>query len=125
MADAFEPFDIVFDLTGFASTNELPMVWLKKMFQMCPPQILAAVNVSPPDLVSGPKETLISRSSPYTTPIPTLGEEYGESQQNLYLSVAVSVNRSSPLVIRANYRLRYRSQALIFLTIPWNSPIAL
>lgn len=46
MFDATEPFDIIFDMTGFAAANDLPLPWLKRMIQMCPPAIIASVHVS-------------------------------------------------------------------------------
>lgn len=46
LADASESFDIIIDMTGFLVSAELPLVWMKRMLQMCPPNVLAAVNVS-------------------------------------------------------------------------------
>lgn len=46
LLDSQEMFDLVIDLTGFSSSTELPMPWMKKMLQMCPPGILSMVNVS-------------------------------------------------------------------------------
>jgi neurofibromin 1 len=39
-------FDIVIDLTDFSPATELPMNWLRRSLQMCPPGILPCVNVS-------------------------------------------------------------------------------
>ncbi len=40
-------FDIVMDLTGVARDTELPMAWLSKSIQICPPGILPCISVSP------------------------------------------------------------------------------
>jgi neurofibromin 1 len=41
-------FDVVIDLTDFSSSAELPLSWLKRSVQMCPPSVLPCVNVSYP-----------------------------------------------------------------------------
>jgi neurofibromin 1 len=46
MSDADEPFDMIFDMSGFAPSNDLPLPWVKRMLQICPPTILASVHVS-------------------------------------------------------------------------------
>lgn len=45
LSDASTPFDIVLDMTGFAPSTELPITWLVKMVQLCPPGLLDLVNV--------------------------------------------------------------------------------
>ncbi|WVR09039.1 hypothetical protein IAU60_006099 [Kwoniella sp. DSM 27419] len=37
-------FDLVVDLTGSSAANELPIAWLKRMIQMCPPGIIPCIN---------------------------------------------------------------------------------
>jgi neurofibromin 1 len=39
-------FDLVIDLTDFSSSTELPLPWLKRSIQMCPPGVLPCINVS-------------------------------------------------------------------------------
>jgi neurofibromin 1 len=48
MFDADEPFDMIFDMTGYKTANDLPIAWVKRMLQICPPAILASVHVSHP-----------------------------------------------------------------------------
>ena len=43
-------FDIVIDLTDFSAANELPVAWMKRCLQICPPSILSCVNVRDKDL---------------------------------------------------------------------------
>lgn len=45
ISDVAEPFDIIFDVTDFSATNELPLPWLKRMLQMAPAQALSLVQV--------------------------------------------------------------------------------
>lgn len=44
-------FDLVIDLTDFSAANELPMAWLKRSLQMCPPGILPCINVGDLDVI--------------------------------------------------------------------------
>ncbi|OCF40958.1 neurofibromin 1 [Kwoniella heveanensis CBS 569] len=37
-------FDLVIDLTDFSAANELPLAWMKRTLQMCPPGILPCVH---------------------------------------------------------------------------------
>lgn len=37
-------FDIVIDLTDFSAANELPVAWMKRCLQICPPSILSCVS---------------------------------------------------------------------------------
>lgn len=46
LGDVGEPFDLVLDMTGYSATTEVPLSWLCRMLQMCPPGILGMVNVS-------------------------------------------------------------------------------
>lgn len=39
-------FDLVIDLTDFSSSNELPLAWLRRSMQICPPGVLPCINVS-------------------------------------------------------------------------------
>ena len=39
-------FDFVVDLTDFSPSTELPINWMRRSIQMCPPAILPFVNVS-------------------------------------------------------------------------------
>ncbi|EIW67076.1 hypothetical protein TREMEDRAFT_69974 [Tremella mesenterica DSM 1558] len=37
-------FDIVIDLTDFSPSTELPLAWLKRSLQMCPPGVFGCIN---------------------------------------------------------------------------------
>lgn len=39
-------FDFVIDMTSFSPTTDLPLSWLKRTLQLCPPGLLPCVQVS-------------------------------------------------------------------------------
>lgn len=41
-----DPFDVIIDMTGYSAATDLPMTWLVKMVQICPPSVLSLMNVS-------------------------------------------------------------------------------
>ena len=41
-----EAFDLIIDLTDFSPATDLPVAWLGKQLQMCPPHILPLIHVS-------------------------------------------------------------------------------
>ena len=46
LRDITDAFDLIIDLTGFSSSTEIPMVWIRKVLQMSPPGILSCLRVS-------------------------------------------------------------------------------
>lgn len=46
LSNVSDPFDIVVDMTGYSASTDLPMSWLIRMVQICPPSVAALVHVS-------------------------------------------------------------------------------
>lgn len=46
LSEVEEAFDVVLDLTGYAASTEVPLPWLGRMLQICPPGIVSLVHVS-------------------------------------------------------------------------------
>ena len=45
LSNVSDPFDVIVDTTGYTASTDLPMSWLIKMVQICPPSILSLMHV--------------------------------------------------------------------------------
>ena len=45
LGNVSEPLDIIVDVTGCGASTDLPVSWMCRMLQMCPPSILSNVKV--------------------------------------------------------------------------------
>jgi hypothetical protein len=48
MEEVTEPFDFIFDFTGYTPAVDIPKFWIQRIAQLCPTRLLMLVNVSPP-----------------------------------------------------------------------------